>query len=64
MLDKIYEILEAAKAPDRVMWNGESYEDGYKEGYADALSDILNEVEKLDVEVSKDDIAPKVRGEA
>lgn len=54
MLDKIYEILEATKAPDRVMWNGESYEDGYKEGYADALSNILNEVEKLDVEISKE----------
>lgn len=54
MLDKIYEILEAAKALDRIMWNGKSYEDGYKEGYADALSDILNEVEKLDVEISKE----------
>jgi hypothetical protein len=63
-LDRVYEILEAAKAPDRVMWNGESYEDGYKEGYADALSDILNEVEKIDVEISKEDIAPKVRNEA
>ena len=57
MLNKIYEILEAAKAPDRVMWNGKSYEDGYKEGYADALSDILNEVEKLDVEMNKEDKA-------
>lgn len=57
MLNKIYEILEAAKAPDRVMWDGESYEDGYKEGYADALSDILNEVEKLDVEMNKEDKA-------
>ena len=54
MFDKIYKILEATKAPDRVMWNGESYEDGYKEGYADAVSQIMDAVEKLDVEMSRE----------
>lgn len=50
IINKIYTILDSMKPPRALTPDDEIY----ARGYEDAVAEMLDEVEKLDVEVSKE----------